>query len=334
MEWLAKEIIEHFNVKGGPSISINKDIESFLRKSNGLKPASGGGHYIDQKLLKLTYKYCEALKETGHLMDFSNDRKVPILGNKYVNFGFDKDLAKYGGYDFLIEGFQLIQKSFSNSVLKVVVQNRNNDFGIGTCFALIEDLIVTARHCIENFKKVSIIDSQGNVILPKEIIVPKDENIDLAVIKPAGNPFGNIKQFIFGEPEILDEILTMGYPPLATFDAVQINETANINSILKNSKGKIVARELKYRESTDYLILNARVKGGNSGGPVINQYGTVVGLIVQQLPDIFEPLKLDELGYGIAISSNEIINLIEGAHKGHGFENLIFRNLEDGFSTI
>lgn len=335
MEFLAKKIIAHFNVKGGKtSISIKNDIESFLRKHKGFTKATGGGHYIDTKLLKLTYRYCELLKIHGLLMDFENQRKVPILGNKYINFDFDKGLGEYGGYDFLIEGFQSIQKAFKKSVLKVVVQYENFDHGIGTCFVIGEDLIMTAKHCIHNFKKISIYDDDENLIIPKEIIVPEDENIDLAMIKTVGKPFVNTKQFMLGEPEVLEEVLTVGYPPLATFDAIQINETAHINSIQKSSKGNIVAKELKYRETTDYLILNTRVKGGNSGGPVINKFGTVLGVIVQLLPDIKEPLKLDELGYGVAISSSEIINLVESAHNGNGCKNIDFVLIESGFSTL
>lgn len=335
MDFLAGKIMAHFHEKGGRStLEMKRDIESFLRANGGVHKSKIGEN-IDPVLLRQTYKYCERLKNEGALLDFGNQRNVPILGNKYINLEFNVNLGEYGGYDFLVQGFQLIQKTFSGSVLKIVVQDKIGDYSIGTCFVVKDNLIVTAKHCIENFKRVFINDPLGNPIIPEKISISNDPNIDIAIIQTKGNPFNIVKQFMFGEPEVLEEILTMGYPPLATFDAIQINDTAHINSIQKSSKGKIVAQELRYGESTDYIILNAKVKGGNSGGPVINKFGTVVGIIVNVLPDIDQPEKLDQLGYGIAISANEIIEIIENDFKNNdGCIQIPFEVLNDGFSTL
>jgi len=334
LDFLANKIMIHFHETGGKSVlEMKKDIESFLRVNGGIRKAKVGEN-IDPKFMMKAYKYCEQLKNMGFLLDFGNHRKVPILGNKYINLGNDLRIGEYGGYDFLLQGFQLIQKSFSDSVLKVVVQDKIGDYGIGTCFLVGENLIVTAKHCIENFSKVVITDYKGNHIIPERIIISQDPKIDIAVIKTKKKVFQKGKHFIFGEPEVLEEVLTMGFPPLATFDAIQINDTAHINSIQKCSKGNIVAQERRYGDSVDYIILNARVKGGNSGGPVINKFGTVVGIIVNMLPDIKQPEKFDELGYGIAISSNEIIKIIENDYKNENCEFIPFKMLDDGFGTV
>ena len=94
-----------------------------------------------------------------------------------------------------------------------------------------------------------------------------------------------------------------------------------------------MAQNRRYGDSVDYIILYARVKGGNSGGPVINRFGTVVGIIVNVLPDIKKPEKFDELGYGIAISANEIIEIIENDNKNEGCSYIPFKVLDDGFCT-
>ena len=51
------------------------------------------------------------------------------------------------------------------------MQDKIGDYGIGTSFLIGEDLIVTAKHCIENFSKVIITDDEGNHIIPKKIIM-------------------------------------------------------------------------------------------------------------------------------------------------------------------
>ena len=47
------------------------------------------------------------------------------------------------------------------------------------------------------------------------------------------------------------------------------------------------------------VLLNARVKGGNSGGPVIYDFGQLVGIITQ-MPMNLSGTNIDELGYGLA----------------------------------
>lgn len=101
----------------------------------------------------------------------------------------------------------------------------------------------------------------------------------------------------------------MGFPPIPGFtEAIQVSETAIITSDLKSTIEEITGQGLYYFGNCNpHFLISARVKGGNCGGPVINRYGLAVGMIINSLQD---NETYDLLGYGVAISSTVIKDLI------------------------
>lgn len=64
----------------------------------------------------------------------------------------------------------------------------------------------------------------------------------------------------------------------------------------------------------EYFIINARVKGGNSGGPVINKSGKVVGTIFQLPMDTqggSDGGRYDLMGFGVCFPSKYTRLLID-----------------------
>ena len=80
----------------------------------------------------------------------------------------------------------------------------------------------------------------------------------------------------------------------------------NISSHQKAAAGQIIASSVSYLDKMEYMLINARVKGGNSGGPVINSYGQVVGTVIQIPFDNIggaEKGRYDIMGYGMCLPS-------------------------------
>lgn len=68
----------------------------------------------------------------------------------------------------------------------------------------------------------------------------------------------------------------------------------------------------------DTFLINARVKGGNSGGPVINKEGKVVGTVVSLPYDISsssENPRYDIMGYGQCLPSKYVDELISSPER-------------------
>jgi serine protease Do len=75
-----------------------------------------------------------------------------------------------------------------------------------------------------------------------------------------------------------------------------------------------MAEAKSYLDNQNYLLISARVKGGNSGGPVINRRGEVVGLITG---DLETSGKADWLGFAAAIPSTEILSFLKEVELGN-----------------
>ena len=196
---------------------------------------------------------------------------------------------------------------------------------------------VTARHCIppQNRIYVPAFLPPKKPCVPENIYVPENDQIDLAVIKFVFKEAipGREQNFWMGTPEILDEVMTMGYPPIQGFiDAIQVAEVSKISSFLKTTEGRITGEGQHYwGGKEDHFLISARVKGGNSGGPVINKKGEVVGVIIELLKNGEE---LDKLGYGVAINVHvlkKMIEKIEGKGDEIEIKELNFEIFENGF---
>jgi serine protease Do len=308
------------------------------RSAEGLTPKSLGNflsaydYYqrIDEVLIIVNRLISE-----GILFFAGHSRGSPPLSNTYGSFSFNRDAAQYGIYDFMAYGFPLIRKHFYKAVRPVVVQKPNDDYDIGSGFLLENRRFVTAKHCILDMQEVTIPGwTPDNAPLKKICIPPPSwERFDLAVLEFEGDPFLGIPGFRLGNATVLEDVLTMGYPPIpGGFDAPLISTT-----------GQLVAHEESLQDKQNYLLISARVKGGNSGGPVINRYGYVIGVVIQipgelQFGDEFSSgsmPRLDTLGFGVAIPT-QIIKIFLDFFLKHpdAAPGLEFKATPNGFCTL
>lgn len=278
-----------------------------------------------------------------------NEGLLTPLGNawgmdqKFKGNGYREDLAKYGYYDFLVFGFPYVRATFEECVRPVLVDSNEADAdpSIGTGFGIIADrkvYFVTARHCIPVGRLISIplFVPPDEALQPVNIYCPENDNIDVALIE-VSELVGISDQhlFLLDEPHVLDDVLIVGYPPIQGFtEAIQVSETAAIAAMAKSTIGAITGMGQHYGGGLkDHFLVSARVKPGNSGGPVINRHGMVVGVIIE------EPMdgdQVDLLGYGMAISANVVREMLDSIRSGNTegklpIKKLNFKGSDKGF---
>ena len=241
----------------------------------------------------------------------------------------------YNAYEHLCTGLLGIRNKFRTSVLPVLRFPENEPIDIGTAFYLLTSaglFLITAAHCILGKEKIQILNHKKQPIIPEKIYVSPNDKIDIAALKVNSFEEG-VFPFWLGESELLEEVLIMGYPPIPGFDAFLVSDTATVNSNLKSSSGKLLAEEQSYLNSLDFMLINARVKGGNSGSPIINKYGYVVGILVNIPTDPQNNKELDKLGYGLGMSAKEIakITLLINSKEPDSSIELDFKILNDSF---
>ena len=142
---------------------------------------------------------------------------------------------------------------------------------MGTCFRF-NTGILTAKHCLEA-AEVSIEGCTAEHLQKYATFISKNPNIDLAYIELQEH-----SRFVPGDANVLDEVLVMGYPKIPMFNAFCAAERAAISSIPTRGAVASLADQYLSPNVGPLMLVKARIRGGNSGGPIINSNGQVVGV--------------------------------------------------------
>ncbi|CTQ48447.1 Do family serine endopeptidase [Jannaschia donghaensis] len=163
---------------------------------------------------------------------------------------------------------------------------------LGSGFVISEDgYIVTNNHVIENADEILIEFFSGQE-LPAELI-GTDPNTDIALLKVE---YGTPLPFVpFGDSDAMrtgDWVMAMGNP---------LGQGFSVSAGIVSSVG----RELSGAYD-DYIQTDAAINRGNSGGPLFNLDGQVIGVNTA----ILSPTG-GSIGIGFAMSSNVVTNVVD-----------------------
>lgn len=167
-------------------------------------------------------------------------------------------------------------------------------YGTGFCIST-DGYILTNNHIVENAIKVTIFSVDGNDYKAK--IVGTDSKTDLALLKVEGNNLPYAKLGDSAQLKVGEWILAIGNPL-----GMEHTVTAGIVS----AKGRQLAGSLNVPEYQDFIQTDAAINRGNSGGPLVNLDGEVVGIT----SNILSPSG-GNIGIGFAIPSNLAIKVVK-----------------------
>jgi S1-C subfamily serine protease len=135
----------------------------------------------------------------------------------------------------------------------------------GTCFAVSPTEILTSHHVVADADLVTI--TFPGAAETGAVVVQHSQATDLAVLKisgesPAALALAPMRSLVIGE-----EVFTIGYP-LTDILGVEPKFTEGSVSSLSGLKG-----------DASYFQMSVPIQPGNSGGPVVNMRGEVVGVV-------------------------------------------------------
>ena len=177
--------------------------------------------------------------------------------------------------------------------------------GSGSGFVFAKDaeyaFIATNNHVIENTNTISVsLDDTDSV---SARIVGYDRYSDVAVIAASladleekGVPF---KVASLGD----SDKLRMGDSVIAIGNAMGEGQTVT-RGIISALSLSIEIPDRRNRLTLDVLQTDAAVNRGNSGGPLINQHGEVIGIVTAKL------IGADIEGMGYALPINNVVDLL------------------------
>ncbi|ADU13156.1 S1 family peptidase [Asticcacaulis excentricus] len=237
-----------------------------------------------------------------------------------------------------VYGLPAVYDLYNSAVIPLINWNSKSDAQIGTCFVVASDAIVTALHCVHPSEALAIRGVSPEIFSKASLYVHENEQLDLAVIKFPEPIFGEIPHISLpDEPaNVLDEVMALGYPNIPGFVPALAAEAAHVSGRLTVAKGKIASSPTEIFAKTELFLITARVRGGFSGGPLLDSYGQAAGFISREPTSDASSdtiVKYDELGYGVAVPVSAISFLIqsisEGAATPVAFANIKFRDFEE-----
>lgn len=162
--------------------------------------------------------------------------------------------------------------------------------------------VVTNNHVVEGAEKLEIILADGNRVDGE--LVGSDTYSDLAVIKIAGDGITTIGQFADSST------LTLGEPAIAIGSPLGSQYANSVTEGIVSGLSRTVTSTNDYGEtvSTNAIQTDAAINQGNSGGPLINIQGQIIGINSSKITLSRSQVAVE--GMGFAIPSNDVIAII------------------------
>ncbi|TDI90760.1 MAG: trypsin-like serine protease [Caldithrix sp.] len=188
---------------------------------------------------------------------------------------------------------------------------------LGSGFLISSDgFILTNEHVINNASEIVVVLSDGSTHNAE--IVGSDYITDIALIKIEGN---NYKYIRFGDSEdvIIGEwVIALGNP----FGLFEINSKPTVTVGVVSAVDRDFGRQSNERVYQDMIQTDAAINQGNSGGPLVNSLGEVIGM--NTFIYTGSNYNTGSIGLGFALPSNHIIRVVKDLRE-HGEVNRRFR---------
>lgn len=321
------EILNYFDLEHGKEKMNEKTVlkfcERYPKKADGVLTVNP--QIVARICDKLSSKYLmEKIKDSElgikNVYTF-NSSKIPHWQESKNRWSFFFNSAVYG--------MEYIYDYYKDIVVPIVTYDENNDQHLGTGFKFLGG-IVTAKHCVEDSKNIAIEGYPAQELSDKDICISeKYPDLDIAFID-LGQP--DEKEIFMDDGKVLQDILVIGYPTIPTFKNFVTAEKATISAISKMrltpTLGAITAKSEQIFSNKELMLITAKIRGGNSGGPVINDEGSVVGVSCQKPLYDENTGNYDDLGYGIAVPIKYLRDILSEDKKIFKVKKDFFKNFE------
>lgn len=188
------------------------------------------------------------------------------------------------------------------------------DKGIGSGFAVDENTIITNAHVVDYFTTVSVKLYNNKLCSGK--VIKNDKNIDLALIK-VEEPLTPLTLRSEDSISIGEEVYAIGAPKDIPYTM---------------TKGIISAKNRKIADY-EYIQIDASINEGNSGGPLIDENGKVIGINTMKV--------MDAEGIGFVIGTSYIDDFVNDRQLENNItenktqeDNLVKNDIDSNYKKL
>lgn len=169
----------------------------------------------------------------------------------------------------------------------------NTPAGTGSGFFFDDGLVITNAHVVGEFHKATVVGWSDDIRVGLTgDVIGVDEEYDIAVLRVGRNPNRPVLGFAASASvQLAEDVVVIGYPLSGV-----LGEAISVSRGVVSSKRTL--------EGIDIIQTDAATNPGNSGGPLINAQGDVVGMISLKVENPLSKRYFE--GTGIAIASEVI----------------------------
>lgn len=221
--------------------------------------------YWVNKFVKIGNSNSYAIQKIDKDNDYSKEGRVSI--NDFNNFDFRLDLGHNNYYNFFAT-YEFVRDY--PTVTEMEKFQRAEWTGSG--FAIADGYIVTNYHVTNGAKTIRIKGVNGDMEEAyKGFVVASDKEHDLSIVKIVDKDFEGFDAIPYkiGKTtvDVGDDIFVLGYPMTQTMG----EEVKLTNGVISAASG--------YKGDASMYQISAAVQSGNSGGPLFNEDGAVIGVV-------------------------------------------------------
>lgn len=219
-------------------------------------------------------------------------------------------------YSYLLDMYNNDYVSISNLSRDIYIQN-NATFEIDEKTAELKN---KEKHIKANLVKSNKISSTYESQISQNTNLA--DTADLAVIQTANTlnlPSIPIEENI----SVGKKVFVIGYPGIAD-NSELVSSTQVLSSTV--TEGSVSAIKPNSNNTFELLQIDAAVQNGNSGGPIVNEDGNVVGIATYKL-------RSDSGNYNFGISAKELLSFLETASI-QPQSNFMRKSLENSLSDM
>ena len=216
--------------------------------------------YVQKGIYAAVFTIAAAQTQAASPVDFSN--LVEQVSPAVVSVNVVKKMTEQELLQQQVP--EILKRFFGNRVIIPQQQAPQEKTGYGSAFFISKDgYLLTNHHVVEDASKVTIMLSDRREI--DATVVGSDERTDVALLKVNGSNFpelrtGNVDRLRVGEP-----VLAIGSPFGFDYSA----SAGIVSAKMRNMMGET---------SVPFIQTDVALNPGNSGGPLFNQDGEVVGV--------------------------------------------------------
>lgn len=242
-----------------------------------------------------------------------------LTGN---NFGNPGQIGRDSNSANFTEGsIASIANAVSKSVVSIVTSTDQKSFfsnettsqtAAGTGFILSSDgYVATNKHVVSGASKIGVILDDGTAYEDVELVGTDPLN-DFAIIKI--NNVNDLSPVKLGD----SKTTSAGQQVVAIGNALGAYQNSVTSGIISGKGRSLTATDsgrTQYETLSDMIQTDAAINGGNSGGPLVNAAGEVIGINTAYAS------QGNNVGFAIPISS--VKGIIKNVLSGKGFERAV-----------